>query len=90
MVDEAAKVLTFSDIIGKIDDWVWGIPLIVLILAAGIYLTIRVGLLQVRKLPLALRYMLDDEEEGEGEVSSFGALCTALSAAESCMSTSPQ
>lgn len=80
MVDEAAKVLTFSDIIGKIDDWVWGIPLIVLILAAGIYLTIRVGLLQVRKLPLALRYMLDDEEEGEGEVSSFGALCTALSA----------
>ena len=72
--------LTFTDILGKIDDFVWGIPLIVLILAAGILLTVRVGVLQVHKLPLALKYMFDNEEDGEGEVSSFGALCTALSA----------
>lgn len=70
----------FTEILKMVDDWVWGIPLIVLILAAGIYLTIRVGVLQVHKLPLALKYMFKDEENGEGEVSSFGALCTALSA----------
>lgn len=74
------KVENLTNILTKIDDWVWGIPLIALILITGIYLTIRVGILQVHKLPLAMKYMLKDEEDGEGEVSSFGALCTALSA----------
>ncbi len=64
----------------KVDDLVWGIPLIVLILAAGIYLTFRLRLLQIVHLPKALKYMFKNEEEGHGEVSSFGALCTALSA----------
>lgn len=63
-----------------VDDQVWGIPLIVLILAVGIYLTIRVRCLQVRHLPRALKFMVKNEEGGSGEVSSFGALCTALSA----------
>ena len=70
----------FEAIIGKIDDFVWGVPLIVLILATGIYLTIRVRGVQVRHLGKALKYMVQNEEGGEGEVSSFGALCTALSA----------
>ena len=70
----------FTEILEKIDGWVWGIPLIVLILATGIWLTIRLRLLQVRKLPQALKYMFQNEEGGEGEVTSFGALCTALSA----------
>ena len=70
----------FEEIIVKIDDFVWGIPLIVLILATGIYLTIRVRGVQVRHLGKALKYMVKNEEGGEGEVSSFGALCTALSA----------
>lgn len=63
-----------------VDDLVWNVPLMVLILAGGLLLTIRLGLLQVRKLPLALKWMVRNEEGGEGEVSSFGALCTALSA----------
>lgn len=63
-----------------VDDQVWGIPLIVLILAVGIYLTIRVRCLQIRHLPRALKFMVKNEEGGSGEVSSFGALCTALSA----------
>ena len=70
----------FTEILEKIDGWVWGIPLIVLILATGIWLTIRLRLVQVRKLPQALKYMFQNEEGGEGEVTSFGALCTALSA----------
>lgn len=64
----------------KVDDFVWGIPLIVLILAVGIYLTIRLHGLQIRHLPKALKFMVKNEEGGHGEVTSFGALCTALSA----------
>ncbi len=71
---------TVNDFLTKVDDMVWGVPLMVLIMAGGILLTIRMGLLQVRKLPLALKWMVKNEEEGEGEVTSFGALCTALSA----------
>ena len=64
-----------------IDDFVWGVPLIVLILAVGIFLTIRLRGLQITKLPLAIKNMVANEKNGEhGEVSSFGALCTALSA----------
>ena len=70
----------FTDFLVKVDDLVWGIPLIVLILAAGIYLTFRLRLLQIVHLPKALKYMFKNEEDGHGEVSSFGALCTALSA----------
>lgn len=66
--------------LSAIDDFVWGVPLMVLIIAGGILLTVRLGLLQVRKLPLALKWMIKNEEDGEGEISSFGALCTALSA----------
>ena len=73
------KMELFGKIIQKIDDFVWGIPLIVLILGAGIYLTVRFVFLPIRRLPRAFKYMFK-KEEGAGEVSSFGALCTALSA----------
>jgi AGCS family alanine or glycine:cation symporter len=70
------------EMFNKIDSIVWGPPLLILLVGTGIYLTIRLGLLQVFKLPLALKYVFgkDDELEEEGDVSSFGALCTALSA----------
>ncbi|MDO4616412.1 MAG: alanine/glycine:cation symporter family protein [Lachnospiraceae bacterium] len=70
----------FTEFLVKIDDLVWGVPLMVLILAGGLLLTVRLKVLQFRKLPLALKWMLKNESDGEGEVSSFGALCTALSA----------
>ena len=69
-----------NNVLASIDKYVWGVPLIVLILAGGIMLTVRMGLLQMRRLPLALKWMVKNEEGGEGEVTSFGALCTALSA----------
>ncbi len=69
-----------TDLLVKIDDLVWGVPLIVLIISCGIWLTIRTGLLQVFHLGKALRFMVKNEGEGHGEVTSFGALCTALSA----------
>lgn len=72
---------TVNSILGTIDDLVWGIPLIVLILAVGIFLTIRLRGLQITQLPRAVKSIIANEKSGEhGEVSSFGALCTALSA----------
>lgn len=72
--------LTFNDVIDKVDGWVWGWPLIILILCAGLWLTIRTGFVQVFHLGKALKFMVKNEDDGEGEVTSFAALCTALSA----------
>ncbi|MDD5948642.1 MAG: sodium:alanine symporter family protein [Lachnospiraceae bacterium] len=74
MLEEISKILT------AIDDFVWGVPLIVLILTVGIFMTIRLKGLQIGKLPKSLKYMVKNEASGDGEVTSFGALCTALSA----------
>lgn len=71
---------TFNEIIRRIDTFVWGLPLIVLIMACGILLTVRLKGLQFHKLGLALKYMVKEEDGAKGEVSSFAALCTALSA----------
>ena len=67
-------------IITAIDNAMWGLPLICLIMATGIFLTARLGLVQIRHLGKAFKFMFKDEEDGSGEVTSFGALCTALSA----------
>lgn len=71
-----------SDFLTKVDDLVWGIPLIVLILVVGAFLTIKVKGLQITKLGKAfkLTFKKDPNAKGHGEISSFGALCTALSA----------
>ena len=70
-----------NSILGNVDDFVWGVWLIVLILAVGLFLTIRSGGIQFRKLGLAFKYIFENDSSGEhGDVSSFGALCTALSA----------
>lgn len=70
----------FAAAVTAVDDFVWGWPLIILILATGLYLTIRTGFVQVFHLGKALKFAVNNEEEGEGEVSAFAALCTALSA----------
>ena len=72
--------MTATEVLVKIDDLVWGVPLMVLIIAGGLLLTIRLRCLQTHKLGLALKWMVKNEEGGVGEVSSFAALCTALSA----------
>lgn len=72
---------TIGKVLNKIDDLVWGIPLIVLILAVGIFLTIRLRGIQFTKLIKAIKLIKENESDGEhGEVSGFAALCTALSA----------
>lgn len=71
---------TINNFLVAVDNAIWGVPLMVLIIAGGVLLTVRLGVLQVRRLSLALRWMVKNEEEGDGEITSFGALCTALSA----------
>ena len=64
-----------------IDDFVWGTPLIVFILFVGFILTIMLRGIQVTKLSLAVKSIFANDKSGkDGEVSSFGALCMALSA----------
>lgn len=72
---------TINTVLGKIDSFVWGIPLIALILLSGLFLTVRLKGVQFRKLPHAFKKMFANEKSGQhGEVTSFAALCTALSA----------
>lgn len=70
-----------NSILGAIDDFVWGLPLIILILVTGIFLTIKLRGVQFTQLKFALKsiFRKSDSKEG-GELSSFKALCTALSA----------
>ena len=72
--------MSFNDFLNNFNDFISGVPLIVMILSVGIYLTIRLKFLQIFKLHKAFKYAVTDEENGKGEVTSFGALCTALSA----------
>lgn len=67
------------DFFTSIDDFVWGPPLLVLLVGTGIYLTIRLGLLQIIRLPKAFK-LIFAEDKGEGDISSFAALATALAA----------
>lgn len=63
----------------KIQEIVWGPPTMILLLATGLYFTVRLKGLQITKLGLAIRYIFR-KEEGEGDVSAFASLCTALAA----------
>ena len=72
---------TINSVLGAIDDFVWGLPLIILILATGIFLTVRLNGVQFSQLKFALSSIFRKSEDKEGgELSSFKALCTALSA----------
>jgi len=67
-------------LLDDIDSLVWGPPLLALLVGTGILLTFRLQLLQVTRLPLALRLIFSAKNDGSGDVNSFGALCTALAA----------
>jgi AGCS family alanine or glycine:cation symporter len=62
----------------KIDNFVWGPPLLILLVGTGVFLSFRLGFLQITRLALALKLIFKAKNEGSGDVSSFGALCTAL------------
>lgn len=67
------------ELLKALDAFAWGPPLLILLVGTGIYLTIRLGLLQVTRLPKAFQ-LIFTKDKGHGDVSSFAALCTALAA----------
>ena len=72
--------MTIESILSAIDSFIWGAPLLILLSGTGLYLTLRLGFIQIRYLPRALGYLFKKDKGGKGDVSSFAALCTALSA----------
>lgn len=66
--------------LGKVNDFAWGWPLLVLLLGTGLLLTVRLSLIQIVKLPKALKLIFTAKNHGDGDINSFGALCTALAA----------
>ena len=72
-----------KNILNLMNDLVWGPPLLIILVGTGIYFTVKLGFLQITKLPLAFKYLFskdEDQVKGDGDISSFAALCTALSA----------
>lgn len=67
------------DVINSIDAFVWGVPMLVLLLGSHVFLTIRTGFIQ-RKIPTAIKLSVTKDPDSPGDISQFGALCTALSA----------
>lgn len=67
-------------VLDSIDSLVWGPPLLILLVGTGVFLTVRLKLLQIMRLPLALKLIFTAKNDGKGDVNSFGALCTALAA----------
>ena len=66
-------------LITDIDAFVWGPPMIVILLGSHLFLTFRTGFIQ-RKLPTAIKLSVTKDPDAPGDISQFGALCTALSA----------
>lgn len=70
------------NLLDKINGLVWGVPLLALLVGTGLYLTFTLGFIQIKRLPLALKLLFskNNDANAKGDVSSFAALCTALSA----------
>jgi AGCS family alanine or glycine:cation symporter len=75
-------MLDVHAILLAIDNFVWGPPLLLLLVGTGAYFTFKLGLIQIRHLPTALKLVFSkpSSSSAKGDVSSFAALCTALSA----------
>ena len=68
------------NVLDKINSVIWGVPMLVLLMGTGLLLTVRLNVMQITKLPMALKLIFTAPNEGEGDVSSFKSLCTALAA----------
>ncbi|HEY9576429.1 MAG TPA: sodium:alanine symporter family protein [Pseudobacillus sp.] len=70
------------EVMNQISGFIWGPPLLILLVGTGIYLTIRIGFLQLRLLPYSLKlaFSKNQDKQSEGDISHFQALMTALAA----------
>lgn len=77
---EASALASLSALVGKVSDVVWGVPMLVLIAGTGIYLTIGLGFMPLRKLVYGFRQLGKHHGNEEGTIAGYAALATALSA----------
>jgi AGCS family alanine or glycine:cation symporter len=70
---------SLENLLGHISDLVWGIPLLILLFGTHIFLTIRLKFIQ-RFIGKAIKISLGRKKEGQGDISQFGAMTTALAA----------
>jgi len=70
-------------ILDKLGGIIWGPPLLILLVGTGIYLTFRLGLIQLRLLPYAVKLVFtkNQDKKSEGDISHFQALMTAMATA---------
>lgn len=69
-----------ESLISTLSGWIWGPPMLVLLVGTGLYLTVILRGMQFRALPHALRLIWHKEHAGDGDISHFAALMTALAA----------
>jgi AGCS family alanine or glycine:cation symporter len=71
---------TFEALLTQLNDLVWGVPMLVMILSTGLYLTVRLQFMPIRKIGLGFRLLFKSPSSSNGEISPFSALMTSLSA----------
>ena len=71
---------SFEILVATLSGWVWGPPMLSLLVGTGLYLTILLKGLQFRVLPQAFRMIFHKDHGHEGDISHFAALMTALAA----------
>lgn len=71
---------TLSQWVSTLSGWVWGPPMLILLVGTGVYLTIILRGLQFRALGHAFKLVFDRDLKGHGDISHFAALTTALAA----------
>lgn len=75
---------TIESINKVVNDFIWGIPAMICIIGVGLYLSIRMKFIQIRKFPLAMKQTIgkvfEKKEASDGAMTPFQAVCTALSA----------
>jgi len=67
-------------LISTLSGWIWGPPMLALLVGTGLYLTVILRGMQFRVLPHALRLIWQKEHGSDGDISHFAALMTALAA----------
>jgi len=71
---------SIETIISTLSSWVWGPPMLTLLVGTGLYLTVLLKGMQFRALPIAFKLIFRKEQHQEGDISHFAALMTALAA----------
>ena len=71
---------TLDSLVSTISNFVWGAPMLILLVGTGLYLTIKLKFMQFWALPSALKLIFIKEDSTKGEISHLAALMTALAA----------